>query len=55
MTDMGFLPRAQFNLLLDALAAAGYRVIGPRLRDGVIVYDTLTGPDDLPRGVRDRQ
>lgn len=55
MADAGFLPHAQFHLLLDALIAAGYRVIGPRLRDGVIVYDTLTGPDDLPRGVHDLQ
>jgi sulfhydrogenase subunit beta (sulfur reductase) len=55
MFDAGFLPHAQFHLLLDALGAAGYRVIGPRLRDGVIVYDTLTSPDDLPRGVHDHQ
>ncbi len=55
MTDVGFLPRAQFHLLLDALGAAGYRVIGPCLRDGVIVYDTLASIDDLPRGVHDHQ
>ena len=55
MTDTGFLPRAQFHHLFVALGAAGYRVIGPHLRDGVIVYDTLMSPDDLPRGVCDQQ
>jgi ferredoxin len=39
---------------LDALVAAlherGYRVLGPQLRDGAIVYDELHGADDLPAG-----
>jgi ferredoxin len=55
MKDAGFLPRAQFHLLFDALASANYGVVGPRVRDGAIVYDSLAGPEDLPRGVRDHQ
>jgi len=41
--------------LLDALHQAGYRCVGPQARDGAIVYDTLGGTGDLPRGIRDAQ
>ncbi len=44
---------------LDALVAAlherGYRVRGPRVRDGAIVYDELESAFDLPVGVTDVQ
>jgi len=53
--EAGFLPRAGFQALLDALQQAGYRCIGPRSRDGAIVYDPLTRVEELPRGWRDRQ
>lgn len=36
--------------LLNALLAQGYQVVGPTIRDGAIVYDTLASVDDLPRG-----
>lgn len=55
MAEPTFLPRASFQTLLDALARAGYRSIGPQRRDGAIVYDTLRGPEGLPHGVRDFQ
>jgi len=41
--------------LMALLADEGYRVIGPRLREGAIVYDAVAAPDDLPRGWTDRQ
>lgn len=41
--------------LLAALAARGYRTVGPRVRDGAIVYDTVTATADLPRGIGDTQ
>lgn len=53
--EAGFLPRARFQALLDVLLRAGYRCIGPRSRDGAIVYDTLTRAEDFPQGMRDRQ
>ena len=53
--ESGFLPRIRFQTLLDALHRAGYRCIGPQVRDGAIVYDPLFHAEDLPRGVRDRQ
>jgi ferredoxin len=36
--------------LVDALARAGYRVVGPTVRDGAIVLDELASADELPHG-----
>jgi ferredoxin len=41
--------------LCDALKKRGYRVIGPTLRDGAIVYDDIAGIVDLPQGWGDEQ
>jgi ferredoxin len=41
--------------LLDALSEAGYRVVGPTVRDGAIVLDEIASVDDLPRGVTAEQ
>ena len=49
------IDRAGLQALLAALAARGYRVVGPTLRDGAIVYDTIEGVEDLPAGWGDRQ
>jgi len=49
------LPRERLGALLERLGEAGYRCVGPQLRDGAIVYDTLSGVGDLPRGTRDLQ
>lgn len=50
-----FLPREAFPQLLAALAAAGYRCVGPTVREGAIVYEPIAGVADLPRGIRDHQ
>ncbi len=41
--------------LLDALRHEGYRLVGPRVRDGAIVYDDLRSAADLPAGWTDEQ
>jgi ferredoxin len=41
--------------LFDALKRRGYRVIGPALRDGAIIYDDIAGVADLPEGWSDEQ
>src|ERR1700760_611161 len=41
--------------LITALAGRGYQVLGPTVRDGAIVYDTVAGLADLPAGWTDRQ
>ena len=50
-----YLPRDRLQALLDSLQQANYRCVGPQLRDGAIVYDTLQRVEQLPMGVHDRQ
>jgi sulfhydrogenase subunit beta (sulfur reductase) len=49
------IERDGLQRVIDALANRGYRVIGPTVRDGAIVYDTVALLDDLPVGWSDRQ
>lgn len=49
------LAPGQMQPLIDALAAQGYRVLGPTVRDGAIVYDAIERIEQLPRGWTDRQ
>ena len=44
-----------FNELLTRLQEAGFETIGPRVHDGTLVYDTIEGLDDLPRGYSTEQ
>jgi ferredoxin len=41
--------------LLAALRGRGYRLLGPTVRNGAIVYDDLASADELPVGWTDRQ
>jgi ferredoxin len=41
--------------LLAVLSQKGYTVIGPKVRDGAITFDTLESVDEFPRGWTDRQ
>ena len=43
-------PRSGLQSLLDALSDAGYRTVGPMVRDGVIVYDDVRNETELPLG-----
>jgi len=45
-------PRTGLDALVRVLAADGYRVVGPVVRDGVIEYAEVAGGDELPAGVR---
>lgn len=53
--DRAVLTREHLGLLLEALRARGFRVIGPRLRAGAIVLDDLSSLEQLPVGWHDRQ
>ncbi len=50
-----FLPHTQLQELINALQQAGFSCVGPQIRDGAIIYDTLTHAEQLPWGVRDHQ
>lgn len=50
-----YLPRERLQDLLDSLQRANYRCVGPQLRDGAIVYDSLQRVDQLPAGLHDHQ
>ncbi|HEX9780519.1 MAG TPA: 4Fe-4S dicluster domain-containing protein [bacterium] len=49
------MERAALGSLFDALRKREYRVIGPTVRDGAVVYDELDGPEALPAGWGDEQ
>lgn len=55
MNTRRFLPRDQFQSLIDLLIAAGYQVIGPQVRDHAIVFEPLTRAAQLPIGITDEQ
>ena len=49
------LPAADLQRLLDTLSAKGYRVVGPTVREGSVVWETIRLASDLPIGWRDQQ
>ncbi|MEO1765809.1 4Fe-4S dicluster domain-containing protein [Thiobacter aerophilum] len=55
MNDVSFLPHARLDDLIQLLLTQGFRVIGPRVRAGVIAYDTIDAATQLPWGWRDAQ
>jgi sulfhydrogenase subunit beta (sulfur reductase) len=50
-----FLPRQDFNRLIQFLMDKGYRCIGPVLRDAAIQYLPITDAGDLPKGAELQQ
>jgi len=53
--DRLILERAYFPELLASIQSAGYRIVGPTVRDGAIVYGDIRSETDLPIGWTDRQ
>ena len=53
--DLAVVERSGLEGLFDALRAEGYRLVGPRVREGAIVYEELASADDLPVGWTDEQ
>lgn len=49
------LDRGGLDALFDVLRAEGYTLVGPRVRDGAVIYDEIDSTDDLPVGVTDEQ
>jgi formate hydrogenlyase subunit 6/NADH:ubiquinone oxidoreductase subunit I len=56
MTDsVRVLQRHDLQHLFHALASRGYRIVGPTVRDGAIVYEEIRSASDLPEGWTDKQ
>ncbi|PWI33971.1 sulfite reductase subunit A [Vibrio albus] len=49
------LARDRFHTLFDVLHRQNYKVIGPVVRDGAVVFERVTSPDQLAKGVIDEQ
>ena len=49
------IERNGLQQIIGALASRGYRVIGPTVYDGAIIYDSVVALDDLPAGWTDQQ
>ena len=49
------LPAALFQRLFDALGTRGYRIVGPTVRDGAVMWETIQSVSELPIGWRDHQ
>jgi ferredoxin len=49
------LLRADFQRLLDTLESSGYRVVGPHLQDGSVVWSRIRRVGELPVGWTDEQ
>src|SRR3990167_8437842 len=47
--------KADFQSIVDRLKSVGYRVVGPKVADGAVVYDDLDSISRLPFGVIDDQ
>ncbi len=50
-----FLAPDNLQNLLSVLAASGYEVLGPQVREGAIIYDHINDVEDLPRGIESIQ
>ncbi len=53
--DRLVLGREHLPALFKALVESGHKLIGPKVRDGAIVYDEISTCEDLPEGVTDDQ
>ncbi|MFZ0829574.1 MAG: 4Fe-4S dicluster domain-containing protein [Thermoplasmata archaeon] len=53
--DHLLLDRGDFPAFLAAIRTAGYRIVGPTIRDGAIVYGDIRAETDLPIGWTERQ
>jgi len=50
-----FMPRDHLQVLVNELLAMGYQCVGPQVRDGAIVYDSLESSSQLPQGISEVQ
>ena len=51
----GVIDSVGLDALIAQLSGDGYRVVGPTVRDGAVVYDEVASVADLPAGWTDEQ
>src|SRR5262249_27897840 len=49
------MARGHLDQLRDAITRRGFRLLGPTVRDGAIIYDEISSAADLPAGWTDDQ
>lgn len=54
-TKRVIIDRNNFNFLFNALTKRGYNIIGPKVHEGAIIYDTIINSDNLPIGFIESQ
>ncbi|RJQ62940.1 MAG: sulfite reductase subunit A [Desulfobacteraceae bacterium] len=52
---MQVIDSKSLDILFNVLNSRGFQLIGPRIRDGAIIYDSLASTSELPVGWTDRQ
>jgi len=55
MSDALLLPKTRLDDLIGRLLDEGFRVVGPVVQNGAVVFDEVRSASDLARGLRDRQ
>ncbi|PPD44466.1 MAG: sulfite reductase subunit A [Methylocystis sp.] len=55
MSERSIFREEGLQALIEALSRRGFRVIGPTIGDGAIIYDDVEALGDLPRGYTDEQ
>jgi ferredoxin len=53
--ELALIERDDLPRLFEALRGQGFRLLGPTVREGAIVYDDVAGVEDLPIGWTDHQ
>lgn len=53
--EIGVLSRSDVQRIFDTLSSKGYRIVGPTVRDGSVMWETIQAVSDLPIGWRDHQ
>ncbi|MCG7972832.1 MAG: hypothetical protein JBO36_19485, partial [Candidatus Thiodiazotropha taylori] len=51
----GFLPRADFQRLLDGVVKSGYQLLGPVVKDGAIQLMEISDATQLVKGLTNEQ
>ncbi len=52
---MKVIERKSMNILFDILKEKGYKIVGPVIKEGAIVYDEIDSADEMPIGWTDEQ